>query len=220
MTQLWPAASTATRQRISRTARVSSMAWTPTARPSSNKTSSTLVASWTSTPCSRALSRTNRVEFLPEHLPGPRAFVWLVVGEIKRLGKQPLLGHELHAVLGNESAAPRLVEHAEPFEHPERFRDERFADVVPRKTLPLEQLHRVPLLGDEHRGRHARGAAPDHHHVNVRLSLAGTGLPDHFPTPRFGCLLPGHAAAVAGSSCGARARSRMSISVRSVLRSR
>ena len=105
------------------------------------------------------------VEFGPRHLPGLRAFVRLVIAEVKRLGELSLLRDELHAVLFDKPAPLQFGEHAEPLEHPEGLGDQRFADVIAGEMLALEQLHPKACLGDERRDRSPGRTATDHHNI-------------------------------------------------------
>src|SRR5205823_737874 len=85
------------------------------------------------------------VEFASPDLPGLGAFVRPVVEEIKRLRQLAPVVDELDAVLLDEMAALHLVEHAQPLEQPVSLRDERLADMKPRKALPFKQLDAMPL---------------------------------------------------------------------------
>ena len=108
------------------------------------------------------------VELAPDHLPGLRALVRLVVVEVERRG-QPAAGiDELHAVLLDEGAGLHLRQHVQPLQHPVRLGNQRLADVEPGKPLALEQGDAHATLGEERRNGGAGGAAADHDDVVVR----------------------------------------------------
>src|SRR6185369_11352132 len=90
----------------------------------------------------------------------------LVVPEIKRSGELAVRIDELDAVLLYEVALLHLGQHVQTFQHPIRFRNQRFADVEPWELLTLEQFDRTALLGEKgRRGRTGRTAAD---HYNIR----------------------------------------------------
>ena len=105
------------------------------------------------------------VELAPDHLPGLRTGVGLVVPEVERRGQLARGVHELDAVLLDETALLQFRQHVEPFEHPVRLRDQRFTDVEARKPLALEQLDAAALLGQQRGHRGAGGAASNHDNV-------------------------------------------------------
>jgi len=69
------------------------------------------------------------IEFAAEDLPGLRAFVGVVIGEVEGLGKFAVLADELDGAFFDEWAGLHFVEHVEALEDPVGFGDERFADV-------------------------------------------------------------------------------------------
>src|SRR5262249_54543400 len=122
---------------------------------------------------------------------------------------------ELDAVLLDEGTGLHLVEHLEPLEHPVGLRNERLTDVEARKTLTLEQLDSIALLGEQGRNRAARRPAADHDDVCglVAVGWSHDGVPwDRCltcleewtgETPVLCWLV--HRQLLAESSCGCRA---------------
>ncbi len=106
------------------------------------------------------------VEFTAEDLPGLRAFVRLVVVEIKGLRKPAALADELDAVLFYEGAAAHFFEHVEPLEDPICLGDEGFADVKSREVVALEEDDGDTLLGEQRGSRRAGRSAADHNYWN------------------------------------------------------
>ena len=88
------------------------------------------------------------VEFAAANLPRLAAFVRVVLGKVERFRQSATLGYELHAVLLDEVAALHFIEHVQPLQHRVGVRDQRFADVKTRKMFALEQLDRMPFLGE------------------------------------------------------------------------
>ena len=107
------------------------------------------------------------VELAADDLPGLRTLMRLVIDEVERLRELAVLVDELHAVLLDEGAFLHLVEHVQPLEHPVGLRDQRFADVKAREMFALEQLHPMPLLGDQGGGGGPGGAAADDDDLRV-----------------------------------------------------
>ena len=86
------------------------------------------------------------VELAAHDLPRLRTLVRLVVPEIEGCRLAPFGVHELHAVLLDELAGLHLRQHVELLQHPVGLRDQRLADVEPRKRLALEELNDTPCL--------------------------------------------------------------------------
>ena len=101
------------------------------------------------------------VELAPDHLPGLRALVRLVVVEVERRRELAARVHELHAVLLHEVALLHLLQHANPLEDPVGLGNQRFADVKAGERLALEEPDCVAAIGDEGRYRRTGGAAAD-----------------------------------------------------------
>src|SRR5262249_42945083 len=104
-------------------------------------------------------------------LPGLRTFVRLIVVEVERRRELAARVHELHAVLLDEAAPLHLLQHADPFQDPVGFRNQRFANVKARKALPLEETDAKATLGYQCRNRRSGRAAAYHYHVKFGLHL-------------------------------------------------
>src|SRR5579875_2930631 len=96
----------------------------------------------------------HRVKFAADDLPGLRAFVRLVVVEIKR-GRFLALGvDKLDAVFLDERTGLHFVEHFETFEDPISLWNQRLTDMEAREALALEELDFAAVL-DQKRGNRA-----------------------------------------------------------------
>jgi hypothetical protein len=105
------------------------------------------------------------VKFAPHDLPRLGTFVRFVVMKIKRRGFLAGGIYELHAVFLDEVALLHFIEHADPFEHPIGFRNQRFADMEPRKRLALIERDIYAALGEHGRNGTSGGTTANNDHI-------------------------------------------------------
>jgi hypothetical protein len=107
------------------------------------------------------------VELAAHDLPRLRTLVRLVVPEIERRRQFAGRVDELHAVLLDEVALLHLRQHVQPLQDPVGFRNQRLADVKPRKLLALEQPDAQPMLREDGGRRGSSRTAADDNYVVI-----------------------------------------------------
>ena len=108
------------------------------------------------------------VKLRAQHLPALRDRLTVVAREkVEGLRAPAIWLNECHAVLLHEVRSLHLRDHPDALQRPVGKRDQRLADVIARKFLPLHDEHAVPVFGQDGRGTGPRRPASNENDIIV-----------------------------------------------------